>query len=73
MEKVIDILDKIGFIFIIIIFIPFVLIFEGLNRIFDFLADGSQNISECISKWAGNAYTQWIIITKKLEKNNGQK
>lgn len=49
-QIMIDILDKIGFIFIIIIFTPFVLIFEGLNRIFDFLADGSQNISECISK-----------------------
>lgn len=72
MKKFIDILDLIGFIVIIIIFTPYILICEGLNRIFDFLADSSQDISECLSKWAGNAYTQWKIILKKLEKNNGK-
>ena len=43
MKKFIDILDLIVVIVIIIIFTPFILIGEGLNRIFDFLADNSQD------------------------------
>lgn len=48
-QKLAIILDKILIAILCIIIIPFVLVFEGSNRVFQFLADFNQKCSEILT------------------------
>ena len=56
-QKFAIILDKILIVILFIITVPFVLVFEGSNRIFQFLADFNQKCSEILTtNIAGGIY-----------------
>ena len=48
-KKLAIILDKILIVILMIITVPFVLVFEGSNRVFQFLADFNQKCSEVLT------------------------
>ena len=48
-QKFAIILDKILIVILFIITVPFILVFEGSNRIFQFLADFNQKCSEILT------------------------
>lgn len=48
-QKLAIILDKILIVILMIITVPFVLVFEGSNRAFQFLADLNQKCSEVLT------------------------
>lgn len=48
-QKLAIILDKILIVILMIITVPFVLVFEGSNRVFQFLADFNQKCSEVLT------------------------
>lgn len=72
-EIIIDYIDLIVFITICILFVPLILLFGALNRIFDFLADVSQNIDEWLTRISGNLYTKWLNFIYKEKKENDKK
>lgn len=67
-EIIIDYIDLIVFITICILFIPLILLCGALNRIFNFLADVSQNIAELLTRISGNLYTKWLNFIYKEKK-----
>lgn len=70
-KKLAIILDKILITIIFIITVPFVLVFEGSNRIFQFLADFNQKCSEILTDNVASSIYHFItdLIIKVLENN----
>ena len=68
-KKLAIILDKILQVILFIIFIPFVLVFEWSNRIFQFLADFNQKSSDVLTGVI--AHKIYIFIRNLLIKIGG--
>lgn len=70
-QKLAIILDKILIVTLCIITIPFVLVFEGSNRIFQFLADFNQKCSEILTNNIASGIYHFItdLIIKFMEDN----
>lgn len=70
-QKLAIILDKILIAIIFIITIPFVLVFEGSNRVFQFLADFNQKCSEVLTDNIASGIYHFItdLIIKFTEDN----
>lgn len=70
-QKLAIILDKILIAILFIITIPFVLVFEGSNRVFQFLADFNQKCSEILTNNIASGIYHFItdLIIKFAEDN----
>ncbi len=70
-RKLAIILDKILIAILLIITVPFVLVFEGSNRIFQFLADFNQKCSEILTDNIASGIYHFItdLIIKVVEDN----
>lgn len=70
-QKLAIVLDKILIVILFIITIPFVLVFEGSNRIFQFLADFNQKCSEILTNSIASGIYHFItdLIIKIMEDN----
>ena len=71
-KKLAIILDKILIVTLFIITVPFVLVFEGSNRIFQFLADFNQECSEILTNNIASGIYHLIrdLIIKITEDND---
>ena len=74
-QKLAIILDKILIVIIFIITVPFALVFEGSNRIFQFLADFNQKCSEILTNNIASGIYHFItdLIIRVLEDTECQK
>lgn len=70
-KKLAIILDKILIAILFIIIVPFVLVFEGSNRVFQFLADFNQKCSEVLTNNIASGIYHFItdLIIKFTEDN----
>lgn len=70
-KKLAIILDKILIAILFIITVPFILIFEGSNRVFQFLADFNQKCSEILTDNIASGIYHFItdLIIKVVEDN----
>ena len=70
-KKLAIILDKILIVILMIITVPFVLVFEGSNRVFQFLADFNQKCSEILTNNIASGIYHLItdLIIKFTEDN----
>lgn len=70
-KKLAIILDKILIAILFIITVPFVLVFEGSNRIFQFLADFNQKCSEILTNNIASGIYHFItdLIIKIVDNN----
>lgn len=70
-KKLAVILYKILIVILLIITVPFVLVFEGSNRIFQFLADFNQKCSEILTNNIASGIYHFItdLISKIAEDN----
>ena len=71
-KKLAIILDKILIVILMIITVPFVLVFEGSNRVFQFLADLNQKCSEVLTDNITSGIYHFItdLIIKFTEQTN---
>ena len=71
-QKFAIILDKILIVILMIITVPFVLVFEGSNRVFQFLADFNQKCSEVLTDNIASGIYHFItdLIIKFTEQTN---
>lgn len=74
-KKLAIILDKILSVSLVILCFPFILIFEGSNRIFHFLADFNQKCSEILTDNIASGIYHFIkdLIIRVLEDTEFQK
>lgn len=70
-KKLAIILDKILIVILMIITVPFALVFEGSNRIFQFLADFNQKCSDVLTGNIASGIYHFItdLIIKFAEDN----
>ena len=70
-KKLAIILDKILIVILMIITVPFVLVFEGSNTVFQFLADFNQKCSEVLTDNIASGIYHFItdLIIKFTEDN----
>lgn len=65
-QKITIMCDKCIIALLIVIFLPFIVLFEGSNRVFQFLADFNQNCSEFITDIGSLIYQKITDLIIKI-------
>lgn len=65
-QKITIMCDKCIIALLIVIFLPFIILFEGSNRVFRFLADFNQNCSEFITDIGSVIYKKITDLILKI-------